>query len=194
MHETSKERFRLAYEANYPRILGYVLRRTSSPEDAADVVADTFATAWRKLDQMPDGDEATLWLYAVARKVLANHHRKEVKRSEVMQMLVRDYEELIWHDPLPAVSAEGSALAEAWLALRDQDRDLLGLLVWETLTTEQAAAVLCCSRSIAKLRIHRARRRLARELERRGVELKPAAVTRHVQVGRAGAHPDTEAM
>jgi RNA polymerase sigma-70 factor (ECF subfamily) len=34
-------------------------------EDAADVVAETFLVAWRRLDSVPGGDEARLWLYAV---------------------------------------------------------------------------------------------------------------------------------
>ena len=185
------ERFRTTYESNYARILGYALRRTVSPEDAADVVADTFATAWRRYEQMPEGDEASLWLYGIARRVLANHLRKRANRTKLVAMLTRDYEEAVWHDPLPT---DGSALAGAWQALTARDRDLLGLLAWETLTTDQIAAVLGCSRSIAKVRIHRVRRRFARELQRRDIEVKPARFSRHVQVGRVGARPDTEAM
>ena len=82
-------------------------------------------------------------------------------------MLTRDYDEAVWHDPVPT---DGSALSDAWLALTVRDRDLLGLVVWETLTTDQIAAVLGCSRSVAKVRIHRARRRFARELEQRDIE------------------------
>jgi RNA polymerase sigma factor (sigma-70 family) len=231
MRETpQEERFRIVYECNYARILGYALRRTTSPEDAADVVADTFTTAWRKFDDIPGGEEATLWLYGVARRTIANHHRRRANRSDVLEMLTRDYEEVVWLDPLPA-GGSSSALAEAWMALRSDDRDLLGLVAWETLTTDQIAAVLGCSRGVAKVRVHRARRRFARELGRRGIEVergahaassvgakpgphgpcgavnrsgaprsgppavvKPSGRPRHVQVGRADALPDTEAM
>jgi Sigma-70 region 2 len=41
-------RFRAVYDANYHRVLGYALRRTTSRQDAEDVVADTFLTAWRE--------------------------------------------------------------------------------------------------------------------------------------------------
>jgi len=198
-------RFRTVYEANYARILGYVLRRTTSPEDSADVVADTFATAWRKIDAMPgEGtpggaisgkpatDEATLWLYGVARRTLANHRRKEARRSAVLEMLAREYQEAVWFDSSPIVGAE-STLAEAWTALRPKDRDLLGLVAWEALTTAQIAAVIGCSKTAAKVRIHRARKRFGKELERRG-NVKPSASCRHVQVERAEALPDSEAM
>jgi RNA polymerase sigma factor (sigma-70 family) len=186
-------RFHALYEENYARISGYALRRARCPEDAADVVADTFAIAWRKSDEIPADDEAVLWLYGVARRVLSNQGRRRESHAAVVEMLARDYEEAVWTDPLP-YQGVGRPLLDAWGALSADDRDLLGLLVWETLTVDQVAAVVGCSRPVAKLRVHRARRRLARELERRGYPLKPETLTRHVQAGRAGALPDSEAM
>src|ERR1700743_555243 len=73
--------FEAVYTANHAPILGYALRRTTRPEDAADVLAETFLTAWRRLDEVPDGDGARLWLYGVARRVLANYYRGERRRS-----------------------------------------------------------------------------------------------------------------
>jgi RNA polymerase sigma factor (sigma-70 family) len=216
LESAQNQRFRILYQANYARILGYTLRRTASADDAADVVAETFATAWRKLDEIPAREEAALWLYGVARRVLANHYRRETGRSAVLARLAGEYKEAIWLDPIPTAGRVSPALAEAWAALGPDDRDLLGLVVWETLTTEQIASVLGCARTAAKVRIHRARRRFARELESRGLRtdgtqaadvagpgeggkpsrgaaLKPSALTRHVQAGRADALPDTEA-
>ncbi|HEY7668545.1 MAG TPA: hypothetical protein VIE12_10530 [Actinomycetota bacterium] len=42
-------------------MLGYVLRRTD-PEEANDVIAETFTVAWRRLEQVPEGDGALPWL------------------------------------------------------------------------------------------------------------------------------------
>jgi RNA polymerase sigma-70 factor (ECF subfamily) len=84
-----RERFRLIYEANYTRILAYALRRTASPEDAADIVSETFATAWRRLDDLPAGDETPLCLYGAARRLLANHRRQEHQRGRLKEMLPR---------------------------------------------------------------------------------------------------------
>ncbi len=61
-----RRRFEAVYAANFGPMLGYVLRRTGSGDDAADVVAETFLTAWRRLDDVPPGDRARLWLYGVA--------------------------------------------------------------------------------------------------------------------------------
>jgi len=75
-------RFRALYEANYDVILGYALRRTLHA-DALDVVAETFTVAWRRLERVPGGDEARLWLYGTARRVLANHERAAQRRARL---------------------------------------------------------------------------------------------------------------
>src|SRR6266511_3820793 len=100
-----QERFRLIYQANSPPILGYVLRRTQSPDDAADVVAETFLTAWRRLDDLPRGLEARLWLYGVARRVLANHRRGERRRLRLTERLRDDIAQLLDASE-PALSEE----------------------------------------------------------------------------------------
>ncbi len=46
-------RFEAVYAANHVSILGYALRRTTCPDDAADILAETFLTAWRRLDDRP---------------------------------------------------------------------------------------------------------------------------------------------
>ena len=73
--------FEAVYRATYGQITAYVARRCGSSQDAADVVAETYTVAWRRMRELPDGEEATLWLYGVARKVLANHYRGEVRRQ-----------------------------------------------------------------------------------------------------------------
>jgi DNA-directed RNA polymerase specialized sigma24 family protein len=70
-----EDEFAAVYAKTYRSLLGYALRRCHSPDDAADVVAETFTIAWRRAADLPAGDEARLWLYGVARRVLANHLR-----------------------------------------------------------------------------------------------------------------------
>ena len=81
MSEAREDRFCALYEWTRPQILAYVLRRTASRDDAADVVAETFEIAWRRLDDVPSGQAGLLWLYVTARYVLANHGRRVRRRS-----------------------------------------------------------------------------------------------------------------
>ena len=111
-------------------MLGYVLRRTDSPDDAASVLAETFLVAWRRLDDMPSGEVSHLWLYGVARRILANHRRGERRRTKLADR-VRD--ELAARLPLPAPSGEGTPFAAAFRSLSDGDREVLALHGWEGL-------------------------------------------------------------
>lgn len=68
--QAREDQFREVYDRHYAAVVGYALRRADSRDDAADVVAETFLIAWRRLDDLPGGDDALLWLYATARRVL----------------------------------------------------------------------------------------------------------------------------
>lgn len=75
-------RFETLYDRYAHLILAYATRRTPSYEDAADVLADTFTVVWRRINDVPDGDEARLWIYGVARRTLANHHRSDHRGAD----------------------------------------------------------------------------------------------------------------
>lgn len=162
-----KARFEEMYAATYGPILGYAVRRCASPEDAADVVAETFTVAWRRFEEVPAGEKARLWLYGVARRVLANHRRGESRRR-LRTTRLRDEIAAVGADPVDA-----SAIHQAFRTLSDDDRELLGLVAWEGLDHSGIAAVLCCSKGAARVRLHRARGRFSRALHAAGIELTP---------------------
>jgi RNA polymerase sigma factor (sigma-70 family) len=158
-----RTRFRVVYDANYHLVLGYALRRSPSREDAEDVVAETFLTAWRRLEQVPPGSGARPWLYGVARNVLANQRRGERRRARLSGRLhAAPMSSLV---PAADVDSEGARVAVAFSRLSDGDRELLSLAAWEGLDAGEIAVVLGCSRNAARIRLHRARRRFARELD-----------------------------
>jgi RNA polymerase sigma factor (sigma-70 family) len=153
-----RHRFEQMYAANCGPILGYVLRRTENPDDAADVIAETFLTAWRRLEAVPAGDEARLWLYGVARRVLANYRRGERRRAVLADRLRAEL--AAGYRPAQC-TGELAEFAAAFRSLAEADREVLALVGWEGLDRGQAAAVLGCSRNAVRIRLHRARRRLA---------------------------------
>jgi RNA polymerase sigma-70 factor (ECF subfamily) len=154
-------RFEALYAANHAPILGYALRRTASPDDAADILAETFLAAWRRLGEVPAGDEARLWLYGVARRVLANHYRGERRRSALTGRLRA---ELASSYVPPEFDGEPARIARALRRLPERQRELLALNAWEGLDYGEIATVLGCSRNAVRIRLHRARASLAAEL------------------------------
>jgi RNA polymerase sigma factor (sigma-70 family) len=155
-------RFEELYAAHRVPLLGYALRRTDNTDDAADVLAETFLTAWRRLDEIPPGSQARLWLYGTARRVLANQHRGERRRLALADRLKSE----LAVSYRAAEQAGGLAdIAAALNKMPESDRELLALSAWEGLDPGQIATVLGCSRNAARIRLHRARRRFAAELD-----------------------------
>ncbi len=65
MHDRSREgRFDDLFTATYAEVLAFAIRRTEDRGTAEDVAAETFAVAWRRLEDVPG--EPLGWLYAVA--------------------------------------------------------------------------------------------------------------------------------
>jgi RNA polymerase sigma-70 factor (ECF subfamily) len=159
-HRSRVERFRVLYDAAYPRVMAYALRRARTREDALDVVAETMLTAWRRLDDIPADERRLPWVFGVARRVLANHHRSADRRDRLTARL----------DPArEAADPEFEAVHEALAALSPAHREILTLSAWEDLDNDEIAVVLGISPGAVALRLHRARRRLARELGRLGI-------------------------
>ena len=84
------ERFRVIYDATYPRILRYTHRRARSREDALDAVSETFMVVWRRLDDIPADRGAAPWVYGVARRVLANQYRSRDRKTHLEHRLEDD--------------------------------------------------------------------------------------------------------
>lgn len=146
---------RLARSAHAP-VLRYLIRRTDR-ETAADVLAETLAVLWRRLDEVPD-DTALPWCYGVARRCLANAERGARRRAAlVARILVLD--------PPPAIAASGDdeaadAVRAALLRLSPDERELLRLWAWEGLAPREIALVLGVSPNAVSIRLHRAKLRL----------------------------------
>ena len=145
------QQFEQIYAEHRDAVRAYVRRR--SPEDAVDdIVSETFLVCLRRIDSVPEN--ALPWLYAVARKTLANERRKLARRAP-QQAATQG-------EPEPA--GDG-ALAAAFAGLRERDREVLRLVAWEGLSLRDAATVLGCSAVACRVRYHRAKSRLAVRLE-----------------------------
>ena len=148
-------RFERLYQEYAPSVIAYVARRVPS-DLVADTVAETFAVAWRRLDRVPASPGP--WLLAVARRVAANQRRGLRRRAALVE---RAASQLV-------TSAEPQApsqVLEALAALPERDREAILLLAWEGLSASEAAEVLGCSATAYRLRLYRARRKLAAQLD-----------------------------
>jgi RNA polymerase sigma-70 factor, ECF subfamily len=168
------ERFEALYREHYAAIVRFARRRID-PSSAEEVVADTFATAWRRIDVVPI-DAPLPWLYEVAGRILQSHRRADASSRDKAANAARVSPAEYGRDPAEAF-AERERVLRAFTTLSAADREALRLVAWEGLDHADAARVAGTSRSAFTMRVARARRRLAKalsELEDRATEFSAA--------------------
>lgn len=149
--QSDVQRFEDVYAEHRDAVRAYVRRR--APEHLVDdVVSETFLVCFRRLDAVPSNPRP--WLYAVARKTLANERRKLARRASAPV--------LVAVEPEPVGD---STLAAAFSALSECDRELLRLIAWDGVSLQEAATVLGCSSVACRVRYHRAKSRLKARLD-----------------------------
>lgn len=159
----SRERFSGIFEGCYALVRAFAVRRVG--RDLADeVTAETFLVAWRRLDAVPA--DPLPWLYGVARNVILRQLSASARQARVRELMVRE------RPPAFEDDADHEALWRAWERLGETDREVLALTVWEELPVRDGARVLGIPARVFSVRLHRARRRLEKELS---AEL-PAAI------------------
>lgn len=149
-HERLSDLF-IAHSAD---LFAYARRRGATPADAEEVVAEAFAVAWRRLDDLPRGAERG-WLFGIARRVLANQRRGAARRARHTARLTGN--------PAAGSTTAGldGELRGVLDALRPADRELLELAAWEEMGPTELGVVLGITANAAAIRLHRARRRFA---------------------------------
>ena len=164
-----ERRFRLLYQQHQPDVLAYFLRRLNR-DDAVEATADVFLTVWRRIDDVPALDEASLWLFGVAHNVLRNR-RRSIRRLRRLIGRIR-VEARPDPPPLPEVvvvrRAEDDAVVAALQQLSPGDREVLTLRLWEEASFDDVATVFGCSRHAAEQRYGRALRRFRSVWRRAG--------------------------
>ncbi len=163
-HGVSADEFRWVFNQYWAPVRAYVLRRSPEAATVDDVVAEVFATAWRRRDQIPSGRELA-WLCSVAANMLKNAQRGYSRRERLIGRLTSAARTESQHAPGPEGLSDhedaGARVRDALAQLSEADAEVLRLANWEGLTRDEIAVVLDCTPNAVGIRLHRARRRLA---------------------------------
>jgi RNA polymerase sigma-70 factor (ECF subfamily) len=142
-----------------PAMLRYARRRTD-PETAEDVVADALLVLWRRRSETPP-DDATAWAIGVTRGCLANARRAARRQRNLAVRLAGFLTRATEGMP---VSPDDGGIHEALATLNPKDRELLTLWAWDDLRPSEIALVMGLTAETVSVRLHRAKKRLARAL------------------------------
>ncbi len=163
--------FEALFQAHHLAVLRYARRRLGEDDAAWDVVSETFLVVWRSWEKRPSkASEALPWLYAIAGNAVRNRRRSQVRAARLTARLARTGSAVTAEQTgaVDAVADEAVRRDQARRALErvsDDDREVLLLAVWEGLDVAGLATALSVSPAAAKVRLHRARRRLQALIE-----------------------------
>lgn len=154
---------KLLLETNGRDILAYFERRVADPQDAADLLGETFLALWRRIDGIPVEDERRrMWLFVTARNVLSNHRRAGIRREQ----LARELREYLLTSPTP-VTDDAEVVRDAVSRLPEPLRELVFLVHWDGFSLVEAAEITGTNASTARGRYALAKAQLKSALEER---------------------------
>ena len=156
-------------------LYGKALHLTRRPEDAGDLVQETFLRAYRTFANFAEGTNCKAWLFTILYSIFVNRYRKAqrepdtVSIDELEETYHRGLADPRWDDEFAALAGseldwQGPEIRAALGKLPEDFRAAVLLVDVEELSYEEAAAVLNCPVGTLRSRLFRARRVLFAEL------------------------------
>lgn len=158
-------------------LYGQALHLCHRPEEARDLVQETYLRAFRTFANFREGTNGKAWLFTILYSVFINRYRKQQREPELVSLDQADgiFHQLLadsaWESDFSALSAQGADWQEpevhqALEHLPEGFRAAVLFVDVEGLTYEEAAAALGCPVGTLRSRLFRARRLLFVELHR----------------------------
>jgi RNA polymerase sigma-70 factor (ECF subfamily) len=156
-----------AFDRHYDHVWRYICRR-AGVSVADELASEVFARALAGRSRLTDESvSARAWLYGIATNLLREHSRKELRRLRAYARAVQPIGTAGGLDGVEGrvdAAARAPAVAKAIAGLRPADRDALLLFALTELDYEGIAVAMGVPVGTVRSRLHRARRRLQREL------------------------------
>jgi RNA polymerase sigma-70 factor (ECF subfamily) len=148
-------------------------RLTGNEEDARDVVQDAYLRAWRAIGKFRGEAQFSTWMYRITANASATHMRKRHRhRTEPLDDVTEPADTRLESQPAAAFES-ADMLVHVAAAIEELPPKLRSVVVLKDvydLPHEAIAEELGISVAAAKVRLHRARRRLRDELYEQGAE------------------------
>ena len=163
------ELFNAFYSEHVKDLQGFVARRVGDRDRVADLTADIFLAAIDSAPRYRSGGTPKAWLYGIARAVVAEDRRRgardRTREERLRGSALLDVEEAARIERRIDAAARSRRLYEALDRLGDDERAVLELVAIDELTVAEAAAAVGVRPVTARVRLHRARRKVRDELE-----------------------------
>ncbi|WP_457101431.1 RNA polymerase sigma factor [Microbacterium sp. P5_E9] len=162
-----------AFQREAATLLGFFIRRGVPPQDAADLVGETFLAAWKSSGRhRVEPAMLRAWLFGIARKVLSQYRRGRVRRTaltdRVRATLPSDNTAQADGSPDGLDPALAQHVRELIQYLPETDQEIVRLVYWEGFSQEEVATILGKPATTVRARLSRARTVLRQQLDASG--------------------------
>lgn len=162
---TDPDEFERFYREHLGSVERFIARRVSDPAEAADLTADVFlAVIENAAGYRPERGSPTAWLFGIARNTVHSQYRRMGREAHATRRFA--HRRILEPDAMARAveridaAATARAYRERIAVLPARLRDVLELVAVDELSVTEAAAVLKISPSAARVRLHRARKKL----------------------------------
>lgn len=147
----------------------YAFRMTGNPEDAADVLQETFLRAFKAFAKLPADANHRAWLYRIAHRQALNLFRSEkVRATEPLDDALAVGDANGHPDDLAETRRLAQALGHVIRDLTVRQRSALLLNKYEGLPHREVAAILGCSEETARAQVYQAMKKVRNGLDSNG--------------------------
>ncbi|MEA5022201.1 RNA polymerase sigma-70 factor (ECF subfamily) [Desulfitobacterium sp. LBE] len=155
-------KFTELYQENYPKVFSFLLNATNDPVLTEDLVQETFIRALNKLDTFRHEASIIVWLNRIGYNLFLDHVRKK------NPILIDDFEGQVIAEDSSAEEVEQKLMSECIRSkiqlLRENYRTPLYLDI-NGYSNQEIAEILNCSLDNAKIRLHRAKKKIKEILD-----------------------------
>jgi RNA polymerase sigma-70 factor (ECF subfamily) len=165
-----KERFERDALIFTSALYGAALRYTKNPQDAEDLVQDTYAKAFNSFHQFEPGTNLKAWLYRILTTTFINTYRKDQRRPQISDGEVEDWQifEAASHTSDQGKSAEDVVLEnlpdgdvkEALASIPEDFRMVVYYADVEGYSYKEIAEIIGAPTGTVMSRLHRGRKLL----------------------------------
>ena len=148
----------------YDRIIKFCFRRTSSKEIAEDITSAVFLDAVKNIERFQwRGDNSfKAWIYQIANNKICDYFRKKYRHKTIDIEKVGELKADSSSNPQSGLILEQSKqeLNEAISRLSPKDQQIINMVFFEEMDSQEIAEVLDCSVNAVYVGLHRALKRL----------------------------------
>jgi RNA polymerase sigma-70 factor, ECF subfamily len=158
---TDRNAMHILFSRHHLAVYRFVLQRLQDKALAEDITGEVFLDVWRRASRFEGGSEVLTWILAIAR------HKTFSARSGRAAAAGENAGDP--GDPLQ-VQDRSTVLRKCMTRLPAEHREVIDLVYYQEQSMESVATILGIPRNAAKTRVFYARKRLADELKKSGVD------------------------